>query len=81
MTYATREIADRINKENRKAARKRWRQSVKGKAWDHAYYQRPSVKLKARKKYYENKHKNYCKQEYNDNLNIQNSNRFIHYDT
>ena len=55
MTYATREIAERINKENRKAARKRWRKSPKGRAWDHAYYQRPSVKLRARKKYYDRK--------------------------
>jgi len=73
MTYATIEIADRINKENRKAARKRWRQSIKGRAWDKAYYQRASVKLKAREKYYENKLKNYYKAE-------NASERFINYD-
>ena len=36
--------------ESRKRARKRWRQSPKGKAWDKAYNQRP--KVKARKKEY-----------------------------
>ncbi len=36
--------------ESRKRARKRWRQSPKGKAWDKAYNQRPEVK--ARKKEY-----------------------------
>ena len=36
--------------ESRKRARKRWRQSSKGKAWDRAYGQRPEVK--ARRKEY-----------------------------
>ena len=36
--------------ECRKRARKRWRQSPKGKAWDKAYGQRPEVK--ARRKEY-----------------------------
>tara|TARA_Y100001938_G_scaffold36622_1_gene50466 strand:+ start:210 stop:377 length:168 start_codon:yes stop_codon:yes gene_type:complete len=36
--------------ESRKRARKKWRQSSKGKAWDKAYGQRPEVK--ARKKEY-----------------------------
>ena len=36
--------------EARKRARKKWRQSPKGKAWDKAYNQRPEVK--ARKKEY-----------------------------
>ena len=35
---------------SRKRARKRWRQSPKGKAWDAAYSQRPEVK--ERKKEY-----------------------------
>ena len=55
MTYATPEIADRINKENRKAARKRWRKSPKGRAWDYAYYQRPEVKARRHKQYLERK--------------------------
>ena len=37
--------------EARKKARKKWRQSPKGKAWDQAYLQRPEVKER-RKKYY-----------------------------
>ena len=37
--------------ESRKRARKKWRQSPKGKAWDKAYLQRPEVKLK-RHEYY-----------------------------
>ena len=36
--------------ESRKRARKKWRQSYKGKAWDRAYLQRPEVK--ARRKEY-----------------------------
>ena len=36
--------------ESRKRARKKWRQSSKGKAWDRAYLQRPEVK--ARRKEY-----------------------------
>ena len=37
--------------ESRKRARKKWRQSSKGKAWDRAYLQRPEVKAR-RKEYY-----------------------------
>ena len=37
--------------ESRKRARKKWRQSYKGKAWDRAYLQRPEVKAR-RKEYY-----------------------------
>jgi len=36
--------------ESRKRARKKWRQSPKGKAWDKAYLQRPEVKER-RKEY------------------------------
>ena len=36
--------------ESRKRARKKWRQSFKGKAWDKAYNKRPEVK--ARRKEY-----------------------------
>ena len=32
--------------EARKRARKRWRQSLKGKAWHKAYNQRPEVKAR-----------------------------------
>jgi len=37
--------------ESRKRARKKWRQSPKGKAWDKAYLQRPEVKAR-RHEYY-----------------------------
>ena len=37
--------------ESRKRARKKWRQSVKGKAWDKAYLPRPEDK-KRRHEYY-----------------------------
>ena len=37
--------------ESRKRARKKWRHSVKGKAWDKAYLQRPEVKAR-RHEYY-----------------------------
>jgi hypothetical protein len=39
------------SEEARKRARKKWRQSPKGKAWDKAYNQRPEVKAR-RKEYY-----------------------------
>ena len=34
--------------ESRKRARKKWRQSPKGKAWDKAYYQRPEVQARVK---------------------------------
>ena len=37
--------------ESRKRARKKWRQSFKGKAWDKKYGQRPEVKAR-RHEYY-----------------------------
>ena len=37
--------------ESRKQARKRWRQSPKGKLWDYNYNQRPYVKAKRKEKY------------------------------
>ena len=37
--------------ESRKRARKRWRQSPKGKLWDYNYSQRPYVKAKRKEKY------------------------------
>ena len=39
------------SEEARKKARKKWRQSPKGKAWDKASYQRPEVKAR-RHEYY-----------------------------
>tara|TARA_B100001123_G_C14915665_1_gene869628 strand:+ start:526 stop:720 length:195 start_codon:yes stop_codon:yes gene_type:complete len=40
--------------EARKRARKKWRQSSKGKAWDKAYNQRPEVKAKRHERYIQN---------------------------
>ena len=39
------------SEEARKRARKKWRQSERGKAWDKAYLQRPEVKAR-RHEYY-----------------------------
>ena len=43
------------SEEARKRARKRWRKSPKGRAWDYAYYQRPEVKARRHKQYLERK--------------------------
>ena len=37
--------------ESRKRARKKWRTSLKGRAWDKAYNQRPEVKARNHNKY------------------------------
>ena len=37
--------------ESRKRARKKWRQSPKGKAWDQAYLKRPEVKARRKELY------------------------------
>ena len=42
------------SEEARKRARKKWRQSPKGKAWDKAYNQRPEVKAKRHERYIQN---------------------------
>jgi hypothetical protein len=42
------------SEEARKRARKKWRQSPKGKAWDKAYYQRPEVKARRHERYLQN---------------------------
>ena len=39
------------SEESRKKARKKWRQSPKGKAWDKAYGQRPEVKARRHEEY------------------------------
>ena len=36
---------------SRKRARKKWRKSEKGRAWDKAYYQRPEVKKRKHEEY------------------------------
>ena len=47
--------------ESRKRARKKWRQSPKGKAWDKAYGQRPEVKVR--------KHEYYIKKLIKESMN------------
>ena len=39
------------SEESRKRARKKWRKSEKGRAWDKAYYQRPEVKARRHERY------------------------------
>ena len=51
--------------ESRKRARKKWRQSPKGKLWDYNYSQRPYVKAKRKEKYIQQLNK-----EANENNNI-----------
>ena len=52
--------------ESRKRARKKWRQSFKGKAWDKAYNQRPEVKARRHEEYI----KRLIKELANDRSNI-----------
>ena len=42
------------SEEARKRARKKWRKSEKGRAWDKAYNQRPEVKAKRHERYIQN---------------------------
>ena len=51
------------SEEARKRARKKWRQSPKGKAWDKAYGQRPEVKARRHEEYI----KRLIKQAHEDN--------------
>ena len=62
--------------ESRKRARKNWRHSEKGKAWDKAYSHRDYVKAKAHDYYIEKK----IREASNDNLHATNSERFINYE-
>ena len=52
--------------ESRKRARKKWRQSSKGKAWDKAYNQRPEVKARRKELYIQR----IIKESANDGQNI-----------
>ena len=51
------------SEEARKRARKRWRKSPKGRAWDKAYSQRPEVKARRHEEYI----KRLIKQAHEDN--------------
>ena len=57
--------------EARKRARKKWRQSEKGKAWDKAYSHRDYVKAKAHEYYIKRK---ICEAS-NENLHVVNTER------
>ena len=39
------------SEESRKRARKKWRKSAKGRAWDKAYNQRPEVRARRHERY------------------------------
>ena len=62
--------------ESRKRARKNWRHSEKGKAWDKAYSQRNYVKAKAHDYYIEKK----IREASNEWLHAKNSERFVNYE-
>ena len=62
--------------ESRKRARKNWRHSEKGKAWDKAYSHRDYVKAKAHDYYIEKK----IREASNENLHAINTERFINYE-
>ena len=51
------------SEEARKRARKKWRKSPKGRAWDKAYSQRPEVKARRHEEYI----KRLIKQAHEDN--------------
>ena len=62
--------------ESRKRARKNWRHSEKGKAWDKAYSQRNYVKAKAHDYYIEKK----IREASNENLHAKNSEWFVNFE-
>ena len=64
------------NHEARKRARKKWRQSEKGKAWDKAYSHRDYVKAKAHEYYIKRK----IREASNENLHVVNTEGFVNYE-
>ena len=62
--------------EARKRARKKWRQSEKGKAWDKAYSHRDYVKAKAHEYYIKRK----IREASNENLHVVNTEGFTNYE-
>ncbi len=62
--------------ESKRRARKKWRQSEKGKAWDKAYSHRDYVKAKAHDYYIKKK----IREASNEWLHATNSERFINYE-
>ena len=64
------------NCESKRRARKNWRKSEKGKAWDKAYSRRPEVKARKHEEYLQR----LAREASNEELNIINSERFINYE-
>ena len=62
--------------ESKRRARKKWRQSEKGKAWDKAYSRRPEVKLRKHEEYLQR----LAREASNENLHAINTERFINYE-
>ena len=62
--------------EARNRARKKWRQSEKGKAWDKAYSHRDYVKAKAHEYYIKRK----IREASNENLHVVNTEGFVNYE-
>ena len=62
--------------ESKRKARKNWRQSEKGKAWDKAYSHRDYVKAKAHDYYIKKK----IREARNENLHAINTERFTNYE-
>ena len=60
--------------ESKRRARKKWRQSKKGKAWDKAYSRRPEVKLRKHKEYINRKIRE------NDMIHAEMTERFTNYE-
>ena len=62
--------------ESKRRARKRWRQSEKGKVWDKAYSRRPEVKLRKHEEYL----RKIVREASNEDLHATNTERFINYE-
>ena len=62
--------------ESKRRARKKWRQSEKGKAWDKAYSRRPEVKLRKHEEYL----RKIVREASNENLHAINAEGFVNYE-
>ena len=62
--------------ESKRRARKKWRKSEKGKAWDKAYSRRPEVKLRKHEEYLQRM----AREASNENLHAMNAEGFINYE-
>ena len=62
--------------ESKRRARKNWRQSEKGKAWDKAYAKRDEVKARKHEEYLRKK----IREASNEQLHTINTERFVNYE-